>query len=52
MPHLPQEAMAGTEVTQQSPVPLRQANQNQAMGDKDASEGVLLEEVVTNDVAE
>ena len=41
-----------TAVTQQSPVPLRQANQIQVMGDKDVAEEVVPEEAVTKDVAE
>ena len=44
--------MAGTAVTQQSPVPLRQANQIQATGDKNVDEEVVPEEAVTNYVAE
>ena len=44
--------MAGTAVTQQSPLSLRQANQIQATGDEDAVEEVLLEEAVINDVEE
>ena len=40
-PHLPREAMTGTAVTQQSTMPLRQHNQIQATGDKDAAEEVV-----------
>ena len=36
-PQLPRESMAGTVVTQQPPVLLRQMNQVQEMGDKDAA---------------
>ena len=44
--------MAGTAVTQQSPVPLRRANQIQATGDKDAVKEFVPEDAVTKDVAE
>ena len=44
--------MAGTAVTQQSPVPLRQVNQIQATGDEDAAEEVVPEEAATKDVTE
>ena len=44
--------MAGTAVTQHSPVPLRQANQIQATGDKNADEEVVPEEAVSYFVAE
>ena len=44
--------MSGTALTQQSPVPLRRANQIQATGDEEADEGVVPEDVVTKDVAE
>ena len=49
---MPRGAIASTAVTQQPPVPLRQVNQIQATGDKDAAEEVVLEEAVTKDVAE
>ena len=42
--------MAGTEVMQQSPVPLIWANQVQATGAEDADEEVVPEEAVTNDI--
>ena len=42
----------GTAVTQQPPVPLRQANQVQAMGDEDVEKEVVPEEAVTKDVAD
>ena len=44
--------MTGKAVTQQSPVPLRLANQIQATGDKDAAEEVALEEAINKYVAE
>ena len=44
--------MAGTAVTQQSHVPLRQANKIQATGDEDAAEEVILQESFTKDVVE
>ena len=44
--------MAGTAVTQQSPMPLRQENQIQETGDEDLDEQVVTEEAVTKDVAE
>ena len=44
--------MVGTAVTQQPPVPLRQANQIQATRDEDTAEEVIPEESVTKDVAE
>ena len=44
--------MAGTAVTQKSPVPLRRANQIRATGDEDAAKEVVLEEATTKDVAE
>ena len=44
--------MSGMALTQQSPVPLRRANQIQATGDEEADEGVVPEDVVTKDVAE
>ena len=44
--------MAGTAVKQQSPVPLRGANQIQATGDEDAANEVVLEEAVTNNVVD
>ena len=39
--------MAGTEVMQQSPMPLIQANQSQATGEEDAAKEVVPEESVT-----
>ena len=44
--------MAGTALTQQSPVPLRQVNQVQAMGDEDAADEVVPEEEFTKDVVD
>ena len=44
--------MAGTAVTQKSPVPLRRGNQIQATGDEDAAKEVKPEEAVTKNVAE
>ena len=44
--------MAGTLVTQQPPVLLRQMNQVQVMGYEESYEKVVLEEAVTKDVAE
>ena len=44
--------MEGTAVTQQSPVPPRQANQVQAMGEEDTAKEVLPWELVTKDVVE
>ena len=44
--------MAGTEVTQQSPVPLRWANQIQETRDEDATKEVVPEEEFIKDVAE
>ena len=44
--------MAGTEVTQKSPVPLRRANKVQEMGEEDATKEVVPEEAVTKDVSE
>ena len=42
--------MAGTTVTQQSPVPLRRANQVQEIGDKDADKELVPEEAVIKDM--
>ena len=44
--------MAGTVVTQQSPVPMRRANRIQSTGEEDADGEVVPEEAVTKDVAE
>ena len=44
--------MAETDVTQQSPVPLRRVNQIQARGKEDLAEEVVPEEAVTKDVVE
>ena len=44
--------MAGTAVTQQSPVPLRRENQIQTTGDEDAAEEVVPEEAETKGEAE
>ena len=51
-PHLPREAMAGTAVTQQPPMPLRQDNHVQATWDEDAAKEIVPEDAVTKDVAE
>ena len=44
--------MAGTAVTQQSPVPLRPENQIQETGDGYAAKEVVPEEAVTKELAE
>ena len=44
--------MAGTAVTQQSPVPLRRVNKIQATGYEDGAKEVVPEEAVTKDVSE
>ena len=44
--------MAGTAVAQQSPVPLRRANQIHATGDEGAADEVVPEEAVTKDMKE
>ena len=44
--------MAGTAVTQQSPMALRQVNQFQATGYEYAAKEVVPEEAVTKDVTE
>ena len=46
------EAMTGTAVTQQSPVPLRRSNQVQATGDEDAAKEVVTEEAFTKGVVD
>ena len=46
------ESMVGMAVTQQSPVPLREAIQIQSKGDKDADEEVVPDEAVTKNVVE
>ena len=44
--------MAGTAVTQKSPMLLRRANKVQTTGAKEAARGVVPEEAVTKDVEE
>ena len=44
--------MARMTLTKQSPVPLRQANQIKATGDKDMAKEVVPEEEVTKDMTE
>ena len=44
--------MVGTAVTQKTPVSLRRENQVQAMGDEEASDEVISEEVVTKYMAD